>query len=163
MQAVKIDNLGEWIKKAGESQRVSEFQYPFASTFFVNIAYASKFLLGQIREASKEISMNLRTHQSEDHINENKMRDEYARVIIKGWRGLTIKALYLLVPGLDVVMEKETAGTIGDEVEIPYDPAIASIIMKNSLDFETWIIDIAVNSANFSKIAESKKAQIENL
>jgi len=160
---IKVEDLGAFIKKAGESQRVSEFQYPFASTFFVSVAYASKFLLNQIREASKETFMNPRTRQSEDRINEDKLRNEYARIIMKGWRGLTVKVLNLLVPGLDIVMEKEGGVAAELDVEIPYDQALANVIMRNSLDFESWIIDIATNSSNYTRIAEIKKEQLENL
>lgn len=167
MSILKAEELAGWIKKAGESQRVSEFQYPFATGLYVNVSYASKFLISQIREASKEMFMNPRTRQQEERLNDEKLRTEYARTILKGWRGLTLETLKILVPGVDVIIERDLADR-GEEVteaktEIPFDSSLAKVIMQNSMDFENWVIDIATNSANYTKIAEVKKDQYENL
>jgi hypothetical protein len=155
---VSTQELIGWIKKAGESERVLEFQYPFARDLYFQVAYASKHVLQQIREECKESVFNPRTRQPEERLNEDKMRRSYARLIIHGWRGLTLSKLQRIVPG--VVPDREG---VDPETEIRYDEDLAAVLIQYSIEFENWVIDTATNVENFTTVALKKKEQYENL
>lgn len=155
---ISTKDLIGWIKKAGESERVLEFQYPFVSNLFFLVAYASKHVLQQIREECKESFFNTRTRQPEERLNEDKMRKAYSRLIIRGWRGMSLAKLQQIVPG--VVPDREG---ISPEIEVPYEEELAAVLIQYSIEFENWVIDVATNVSNFSSVALKKKEQLENL
>jgi len=113
--------------------------------------------LTQIREASREIWTNPRTREREEKMNDDKLRREYARHIIKGWRGLTVEKLLRIVPGAAV------EGAISADSEVPFDIDIAIAFLEVSIEFENWIVSTATEVENYSSIGELKKAEYENL
>ena len=155
-EKTKVD-LAEWIRKAGKSQRVVEFQYPYLPGLFISIAHASKFILQQIREIAKESFINPRTREQEDRFNDEKLRSEYCRHIINGWRGLTIATMKKIVPGLSV------EGGSDDSTEIPFSHDVAMAIMEVSIEFENWVLASAMDTGNFTRVDEKKKEEFENL
>ena len=155
---MKPNELAQYIKKAGKEQRVVEFQCPYIPEFFVKIAYASKFAMNQIRDASKEAYTDFRRGREPiEKLNDEKLRNAYADWIIKGWRGLTLGKLSKLIPGIEAEREVEA------EKDIAHSEDIAVALLENSIEFENWIIDIATNVENYSRIAEQKKTEEENL
>lgn len=155
---MKPQELAEFIRKAGKEQRVIESACPYIPEFFVSIAYASKFAMNQIREASKEVFTDFRRGREPiEQLNDEKLRSAYAEWIIKDWRGLTVEKLRQLIPGV------ETAEKTEGEKEIPYNHEIAVALLESSIEFENWVIGIATEIRNYSKIAEQKKKEIENL
>lgn len=154
---MKPQELAEYIRKAGKEQRVVEFSCPYIPEFYVSIAYASKFAMNQIREASKEVFTDFRRGRGEiERLNDEKLRDAYAEWIIKNWKGLTVDKLRQLIPGVAITGKAEVE-------DIPYDHAIAVALLESSLEFENWVIDVATDIRHYSKIAEQKKKEIENL
>jgi len=154
---METERLAEWIQKAGKKEKISEFQYPFADDVYVELAYASKFVFQQIREVAREMFTNPRTRQQEERLNEDKLRTEYAKHVVKGWRGLTVKKLKIMIPCFG------PEGEFTEETEIPFSIAVSRAIMEVSIDFESWILDTASNVQNFAHVAERKKEQLENL
>ena len=143
------------IKKAGASELVIEFEYPYVPGVFFQLAYASKQMLRKISDASKESFFNTRTRQQEDRTNSEKFDRTTTRELIRGWRGLSVGAIKKIVPGLSL--------NAPDTLEIPYNEELAFTMADNSVDFQIWITNTAMNSDNYSRIAEKKKEQYENL
>lgn len=177
---MKLDkkDIAGWIGRAGKSEQVAEFQYPYfkEKEFFVNIAHASRFTLNQIRQLAAEEYTDRRTRTREERLNEDKLNLGYAERIIKGWRGLTIKGLDELIPGTldEAVIQFEEEKKKNPDVKIPsleeigkveveYSIETAVEILANSVDFMSWILDICGNAENYSRIAAKKEEQYENL
>jgi hypothetical protein len=163
---MNTDEMVGWIKKAGEAERVSEFSYNYVPDVFLTLAYASKFAFSQIREGCKETRVNKFTRQPEETLNEEKLRLEYARFIIKGWRGVTPEKLNQIVPGIKMVIEKEKLGKnepFDPAEEIPYHYEIGAVLLQYSRDFENFILTVAGSAENFANVAEAKKSEYENL
>jgi hypothetical protein len=144
------------IRKAGKAQRTDEFSCPYIKDFKVEIAYASKFVLNQIREVAREIHGNPRTGQKEERLNEDKLRDEYARQIIRGWSGLTPAKLQDILPGVEY-------GEADRNRQIEFSQDVAVALLEASLEFEAWVIDIATEVQNFKHVAERQEELEENL
>jgi len=152
---VGVAELISAIKKAGASEKVVEFQYPYMTDVFFKLAYASKQLLKGITDEARENFFNTRTRQQDDRINDEKFNRASARQLIKDWRGLTVGRLRKIVVGLEVA---------GDEAqEIPYDEELSFVMMDNSIDLQLWVVNAATDVSNYAKIAEVKKEQYENL
>ena len=177
------NELAEFIKKAGRTQRVIEFECPFVEDFHVQIAYANKFTMNQIYDAARETKADYRTQVPIDRLNREKLRDAYAEELTLGWKGLTVAKLQDIIPGLRVDLTKEkmvklfpkltseieAAKTDADlqkviqKVEVPFAHALAVSMLEVSLEFENWVLFTATEIKNYSVIGEQKKAEIENL
>ncbi len=169
-------DIGSWISKAGKSEQVKEFQYPYIKELFVDVAHASRFTLNQIRQLAVEEYTDRRTRTKEEKLNEDKVNLGYAERIVKGWRGLTVKGLDELIPGtLDEAefqfaeqKKKDAAFVILSredilKVEVEFSVETAFEIITNSADFMSWILDISGNTEHYSKVGEKKKEEYENL
>lgn len=180
---MKENELASFIKKAGKVQRVIEFECPYVTEFFVKISYANKFLMNQINDMASETSTDFRTNIPIERMNTEKLRDAYSRHITVGWRGLTIKKLQDIIPGLGVDLTPERVKELFPElkeeiekakgteafeeviqkVEIPYSPTLACVLFEVSLEFENWVLFTATAIKNYSKVADQKKKELENL
>lgn len=158
---MKANDLAEQIKKAGRAQRVIEFQCPYIPECFVSLVFANRFVLNQIREAAREVFTNPRTRLQEERFNDVKLREAYAQQIIQDWKGLTYEKLQKLIPGLEVKDENEKAVDL--KAEVPFSAEVAVALLSESIEFENWVIEIASNVDNYSRIAEQKKKESENL
>lgn len=150
-----LPELVSAIKKAGAAEKVVEFQYPWSTEVYFKVAFASKHLLRQIAEEARESFFNTRTRQQEERTNEEKFNKASTRELLKGWRGLTVGRLKKIVVGMEI----EGA----DDQEVPFDEELAFVLMDNSLDLQVWVVNTATDVSNFSKVAERKKEQLENL
>lgn len=155
-----LDRLAESIEKAGKVQRVVEFQCPYIDEFFVKIAFANKFIMTQVIDFAKETQETvIRRGQTQEveRLNEDLLRQGYAEWIVTGWRGLTVEKLSKLIPGF------KAEGADSPDQEIPYAIKIAIAIFKVSLEFEDWVVTIATNLKNYTKVSKKKEKQLENL
>jgi len=153
---VTRDELILAIQKAGKSEKVVEFQYPYVPSVFFRVSYASKQLLKQITEEAKESFFNIQTRVQEDRLNDEKFNRAASRELLKGWRGLTVGSVGVIMAGRMVVE--------GDpSQEVAFDEELAFTIMDASLELQRWVIDIASNVTNYSKVAERKVAELKNL
>lgn len=154
-QEEKKKSLAEMIRLAGKKQSVMEFKNPDIPEFYVKIAYASKFVMNQIAEVSREISSD-RMGKRIEKFNENTLREEYATKIIQGWTGLTAEKARGLIPALQYAEADK-------DRDIPYDVEMAMALIEASGEFENWILTICVEVSNYSNIAKQKDKEIENL
>lgn len=151
-----VQELISAIKKAGKAEKVVEFQYPYVPDVFLRISYASKQLLKMITEEAKESFFNVQTRQQEDRLNDEKFNRAAARELLKGWRGLTINGLKTILAGRGEIL--------GDpEQEVTFDEELAFTLMDASLELQAWVINVATNVTNFSKVAEQKADELKNL
>lgn len=158
---MKPNELAEQIKKAGRAQRVIEFQCPYIPECFVSLVFANRFVLNQIREEAREVFTNPRTRLQEERFNDVKLREAYARQIVQDWKGLTYGKLQKLIPGLEI--KDENGKAVDMNTEVPFSTEIAVALLSESIEFENWVVEIASNVDNYSRIAEQKKKETENL
>lgn len=144
------------IEKAGKTKRTMEFSCPLIKGFFVSLTYANRFVLQEIREGSKEYRFDRRTKERVEELNEEKLIEYYAIKLINDWRGLTARKLKDILPGLEVNEEDL-------DTNIAYNKEIAISILKNSLDFSSWVDSIATDSKYFTEIEKSQVKEYENL
>jgi len=176
MKPINEKDIATWITKAGKTERIAEFQYPYLDGFYVDIAYASRFQLNQIRQLAAEPYTDRRTRDEKERYNEDKLNLGYAERIVKGWRGLTVGTLDGLIPGSfdqakaqieEDSKKKSEAKALSDDdirdMEVMYSVETTVAILSSSVDFVNWIVDTAGDAKRYSSMAAKKKEEYENL
>lgn len=167
-------DIASWAAKAGKTERIAEFQYPYIDGFCVQIAYGSRFILNQIRQLAIEPHTDRRTQTEEEKLNDEKLHLGYAERIVKGWKGLTVGALDRLIPGtIDVaVASYEAEAKKNPEFKVPplteiietiveYSVPTATSILSNSIDFMNWVVKVAGDADRYSQVAVQKQEEKE--
>ncbi len=185
------NEFADFIKLAGKKQRVVEFEYPFLKDFYVELVFASKFIMNQIYDTARKVSdkgdsATISAYGVKipvERLDKDKLREAYAGQIVIGWRGLTIKKLQGIVPGLAVDLTLEQAKKLFpklatelaavktdadlqkviEKVDLPYTVELAFAMLEVTAEFENWVIFTATDSKNYSKVAEEKEKEIKNL
>lgn len=169
-------DIALWAAKAGKTERIAEFQYPYIDGFYVQVAYGSRFVLNQIRQLAAEPYTDRRTRTKEEKLNDEKLQLGYAERIVKGWRGLTVGVMDRLIPGTidEAVAQYEEEAKKNPDFKVPplteiietiveYSIPTAASILGNSVDFMNWIVDVAGDSDCYSEMATQKQKEFDNL
>ena len=128
-------------------EKVVEVEFPDSDAFYVSLSYLSREKLLKIRNRAMVVKFNKRSRQREEEIDNDKFLEEYAREVVKGWRGLTLRELSRILP-------VETAGQDLTK-EIPYSEEDALELLRNSTIFDQFVTD----SMNDFEAWETEKSE----
>ena len=134
------------------TETVVDVEFPDIDGFVVNLVYLTREDLMKIRNQSLTFKFNKRTRQREEEIDNDKFLEAYTIRAIKGWKGLQIKHLPMLLP-VDI------SSMNGDEyVEFSEDEALD--LIKNSTIFDQFITDTMSEFEQFS--ITKKETDVKN-
>lgn len=134
------------------SEKVSTVEFPDIDGFTVDVCYVGRDRMMKIRNQALVYKFNKRTRQREEEVDNDKFLEAYAEAVIKGWDGLTVKKLGMLIPvDLSKMDPKE---------EVPYSAEDALVLLKNSTLFDQFITDTLNDFENFER--ESKEKAVKN-
>jgi hypothetical protein len=140
------------IKNLMVSEKVSTVEFPDIDGFTVDVCYVGRDRMMKIRNQALVYKFNKRTRQREEEVDNDKFLEAYAEAVIKGWDGLTVKKLGMLIPvDLSKMDPKE---------EVPYSAEDALVLLKNSTLFDQFITDTLNDFENFER--ESKEKAVKN-
>ena len=128
------------------TDKTVDVQFPDSDTFYVSLAYLSREKLVKVRNRSLVVKFNKRSRQREEEVDNDKFLEEYARAVVKGWRGLTIRELSKLMP-------IETTGA-NLEQDVPYSEEDALELLRNSTIFDQFVTD----TMNDFEVFENEKS-----
>ena len=134
------------IKNLMVTDKTVDVQFPDSDTFYVSLAYLSREKLVKVRNRSLVVKFNKRSRQREEEVDNDKFLEEYARAVVKGWRGLTIRELSKLMP-------IETTGA-NLEQDVPYSEEHALELLRNSTIFDQFVTD----TMNDFEVFENEKS-----
>lgn len=134
------------------NEKVVEVEFPDSDNFYVSLTYLNREKLTKIRNRSLTIKFNKRSRQREEEVDNEKFLEEYAREVVRGWRGLTIRELARLMP-------IETAGA-NLEQEVPYSEEDALELLRNSTIFDQFVTDCQNDFEVFEK--DKTDSQVKN-
>jgi hypothetical protein len=140
------------IKNLMINEKVVEVEFPDSDNFYVSLTYLNREKLTKIRNRSLTIKFNKRSRQREEEVDNEKFLEEYAREVVRGWRGLTIRELARLMP-------IETAGANLDQ-EVPYSEEDALELLRNSTIFDQFVTDCQNDFEVFEK--DKTDSQVKN-
>ena len=135
------------------TETVVDVEFPDVEEFVISLVYLNREDLMKIRNASLTFKFNKRTRQREEEIDNDKFLAAYTDKAIKGWKGLKVKHLPLLLP-VDI------SGDNGEE-EIPYSQEEALSLITNSTVFDQFITDTMNEFEQFS--ITKKETDVKNL
>ncbi len=87
-------------------------------------------------------SLDKKTRQPEEELDEEKFLIEYCKSVIKGWKGLK----YCYLEELLLVDVSE----LDPDDELPYTQDNAELLMKNATEFDTWVTETVGDLENFT-------------
>lgn len=118
-------------------------EFPGMDGFEVKLTYLAREELLKLRNRSIKQVLNKRTRAYEEQLDNDKFLVEYAKAVVKGWKGLKYSYLeeLLLVDTSDV----------DPNDELDYSEENAEILLKNSSDFDNWVSDMLGDLENFTK------------
>ena len=116
--------------------------FPDMDGFSVDLCYLARDELLKLRTRCLKQKFNKKTRAFEEQLDEDTFLVEYVKAIIKGWRGLKYKYLKeLMLVNVENLKEED---------ELPFTRENAELLMKNSLDFDTWITETVGDLENFT-------------
>jgi len=118
-----------------------EVEFPGMPGFKINVAFLSRETIVNIRKRATKTTFKNR--QPQEELNDELFLQLYVENAVKGWTGLKIKYLETLAP-VDVA-------TLDPEDELNYSAENALYLMKNSIDFDSFISEQVSDLGNFSK------------
>lgn len=133
-------------------EKVATVDFPEMDGFTVDVCFVGKDKLAKIRQQSLVAKFNKRSRTREEEVDSDKFLELYCEVVIKGWKGLTIKGLATLLP--------VNAAGMDPKEEVPYSPEDALLLLKNSTIFDQFVTDTLNDFSVFE--AEEKAASVKN-
>ena len=106
----------------------------------------------KVRNRALTYKFNKRTRQREEEVDNDKFLEAYAEKAIKGWRGLKVKHLPILLP-VDI-------STLDGEENVEYTEDDALDLLKNSTIFDQFITDCMNDFEQFSTM--KKEEDVKN-
>ena len=106
----------------------------------------------KVRNRALTYKFNKRTRQREEEVDNDKFLEAYAEKAIKGWRGLKVKHLPILLP-VDI-------STLDGEENVEYTEDDALDLLKNSTIFDQFITDCMNDFEQFS--TKKKEEDVKN-
>ena len=118
-------------------------EYPDIDGFQINLVFLNRDDLVKVRNRSLTYKWNKRTRQREEELDNDKFLEAYAQKAIKGWKGLKVKHLPVLMP-VDI-------SEMNGNDDIVYSEEEALDLLKNSAIFDQFITDSMNDFEQFSK------------
>ena len=121
-----------------------EFDYPGTEGFKVKLTYLAREELMKLRNRCVQQVFNKKTRSYEEEMNDDKFLEEYTKAVIKGWSGFKLGyAKNMLLLG-DMSPEDEAR-------ELEFTQENVEVLMKNSIDFDSWVTEQVGDLENFTK------------
>ena len=116
--------------------------YPGIDGFTVDITYLAREELLKLRNKCLKQKFNKKTRGFEEELDDDRFLTEYVKGVIQGWSGLKYANLGELLL-VDV-------SHLNPEDHLPYSQENAELLMKNSVDFDTWVTETVGDLENFT-------------
>jgi len=122
--------------------------FPGLNGFEIEVANLSRKELTGLRKKCTSQKFDRKTRMMEEILDEEKFVQEFAKGVIKNWKGLTLGHLETLIL-------IDTSGKDANE-ELPYSEENAQALVSNSTDFDTWLNEVVFDLDNFRSSGEGK-------
>lgn len=119
----------------------TEVEYPGLPGFKIQVSFLARETLQKLRK--KSTVTTYKQHQPVENVDDDLFLKLYVQAVIKGWSGLTLEYLEKLAP-IDLK-------DMDRSMELPYSEEEALFLMKNSVDFDSFISKQVSELGNFNK------------
>ena len=141
------------LKKLMVDSKSVWMDFPGLEGFSIEVANLSRKELTGLRKRCTTNKFDRKTRQITETLDEDKFVTEFAKAVIKNWKGLSIEHLETLLL-IDTENQDPSA-------EVEYSEENAEVLVTNSSEFDTWLNEVVFDLDNFrteSKRKSTKKA-----
>ena len=129
------------LKKLMVDSKSAWIDFPGLDGFSVEIVNLSRKELQGIRKKCTTNKFDRKTRQLTETLDEEKFVEDFARSVVKNWKGLTLEHLETLVL-IDTAEEDP-------KKELPFTQDNAETLVANSNEFDTWLNEVVFDLDNF--------------
>ena len=119
---------------------VAKIPYQGKPEFVVELAYLSRDELLKLRKEATTNVYDPSTRKMEEKVDQDIFLEQYAKKVILGWEGLTLKYLKDLLP---------IESSDSDDTEIGYDTENVVQLLKHSSAFDEWVTMVTASLESF--------------
>jgi len=126
--------------------------YDKANGVSFDLIYLPRNEMQQIVSRHTKIKFNPKTHQKDEEVDGEGLRNEVIDLTVKGWKGVSYKWVNNLIP-LDIK-------TIDDiNAELPFTTENRNVLFTQAYGLDSWLLDTVKDAAYFN---EKKEAETKN-
>lgn len=134
----------------------AEVVYDEARHISFTLRYVDKKTLGELNTKHSKTSWNQKTHQREEKVYYESLRDEICKMSVVGWKGVTLEWLQTQMP----IDESTLANNKLDE-EIDFSVENLLALVENGNGIDSWILEQVRDPENFKPV-KAQKEQVKN-
>lgn len=142
-------NLNDLVVK---TDVINEVMYDKDYNVVVKLKYLPRAEVQAIMARNTKVVFNKKSHKQDSELDGESLTKELAKMVVKGWKGVTYKYLSTIV-----VIDAKKIKNMDEEIEFNEDNLM--FLVNNSYDFGSWLIDTVRDASNFS---EKKEAELKN-
>ena len=142
------------LKKLMVDSKAAWIDFPGLDGFSVEVANLSRKEIQGLRKKCTTTKFDRKTRQAMEDLDEEKFVVEFAKAVVKNWKGLTLEHLETLI--LVDIEGKDP------KEELPYNMDNAETLVNSSTEFDTWLNEVVFDLDNFrggAKRTSPKKAR----
>ena len=129
LKQLMVDTKAVWI------------DFPGLKGFEVEVVNLSRKELTGLRKKCTGTKFDRKTRQAVEELDEDKFVSEFAKSVIKNWKGLSLQHLEtLLLVDIEGKDPEET---------LPYTEENAETLVSSSTEFDTWLNEVVFDLDNF--------------
>ena len=129
------------LKKLMVDSKSTWIDFPGLDGFSVEVTNLSRKELTSLRKNCTVQKFDRKTRAITETLDEDKFVEEFAKSVVKGWKGLTLEHLETLVL-IDM-------GDQDPNTEVNYSEDNAEQLVSNSTEFDTWLNEVVFDLDNF--------------
>lgn len=131
------------LKNLITNEKQIEVEHPAFDGLFIKVAYVSREKTKKFIEKATVTEFDRKTREPIEKVDNDLFLSLFVPAVVKGWRGFKYEYLQELVP-VDL-----SAVDPNDELEFTDSNALE--LMKNSVEFDSWVSSTTKNIKNFNK------------
>mgnify|MGYP003135168853 FL=1 len=129
------------LKKLMVDSKAAWIDFPGLDGFSVEVANLSRKEIQGLRKKCTTTKFDRKTRQAMEDLDEEKFVVEFAKAVVKNWKGLTLEHLETLI--LVDIEGKDP------KEELPYSMDNAETLVNSSTEFDTWLNEVVFDLDNF--------------
>jgi len=126
----------------------TKIDYPGMPGFEVELAYLTKDELMKLRDKCTTQKLDRKTRAMKEEIDSDLFQEIYINAILKNWTGLKYKYLKSMLP-------VDLSDVEDEEEELEYSEDNAQLLMKNGVDFDSWVTSVLDDVEVFTKSSKN--------
>jgi len=126
----------------------TKIDYPGMPGFEVELAYLTKDELMKLRDKCTTQKLDRKTRQMKEEVDSDLFQEMYINSILIGWTGLKYKYLKSMLP-------VDLSDVEDEEEELEYSEDNAQLLMKNGVDFDSWVTSVLDDVEVFTKSSKN--------